>query len=118
MRFRLRQNEANELAKDPHETWLHFQHLCREGKLSVTSRKSFATALLTTAKRCQYLKVAATWESNTNFPTVTVITIGNELVRFPDVLFQPNVIGMESHDVHRLTFDSIMKCDVDIPEDL
>merc|ERR1712194_672750 len=47
-----------------------------------------------------------------------VITIGNERFRAPEVLFQPDLIGMEQSGIHKLTFDSIMKCDVDIRKDL
>jgi len=57
-------------------------------------------------------------EKQYELPDGNVITIGNERFRCPEVLFQPNVIGMESAGVHRLTFDSIMKCDVDIRRDL
>merc|ERR1719361_2898485 len=34
------------------------------------------------------------------------------------VLFQPSMIGMEQQGIHQLTFQSIMKCDVDIRKDL
>ena len=47
-----------------------------------------------------------------------VITIGNERFRAPESLFQPSFIGMESCGVHETTFNSIMKCDVDIRKDL
>ena len=57
-------------------------------------------------------------EKQNELPDGNVITIGNERFRCPEVLFQPNVIGMESACVHRLTFDSVKKCDVDIRRDL
>merc|ERR1719354_712835 len=57
-------------------------------------------------------------EKQYELPDGNVITIGNERFRCPEVLFQPNVIGMESAGIHRLAFDSIMKCDVDIRRDL
>merc|ERR1712184_149198 len=38
--------------------------------------------------------------------------------RAPETLFQPNFIGLESEGIHKLTFSSIMKCDVDIRKDL
>jgi len=57
-------------------------------------------------------------EKQYELPDGNVITVGNERFRCPEVLFQPNLVGMENPGVHRLTFDSIMKCDVDIRRDL
>jgi len=47
-----------------------------------------------------------------------VITVGNERFRCPEVLFQPSFIGKEASGLHDTTFQSIMKCDVDIRKDL
>jgi actin beta/gamma 1 len=57
-------------------------------------------------------------EENYELPDGNVITVGNERFRAPEVLFQPNFIGMESDGIHKLTHNSIMKCDVDIRKDL
>ncbi|KAK2111582.1 hypothetical protein P7K49_011328 [Saguinus oedipus] len=38
--------------------------------------------------------------------------------RCPEALFQPSFLGMESCGIHKTTFNSIMKCDVDIRKDL
>jgi len=57
-------------------------------------------------------------EVNYELPDGNVITIGNERFRCPEVLFQPNLIGVEQSGIHKLTFDSIMKCDIDIRKDL
>jgi len=57
-------------------------------------------------------------EKQYELPDGKVITIGNERFRTPEVLFQPSFIGKESEGVHRLTYDSIQKCDVDIRRDL
>jgi actin-related protein len=57
-------------------------------------------------------------EKNYELPDGQVITIGNERFRCPEVMFKPNLIGKESQGVHKLTYDSIMKCDVDIRRDL
>merc|ERR1712089_1063 len=46
------------------------------------------------------------------------ITIGNERFRCPEALFQPSFLGMEACGIHETTFNSIMKCDVDIRKDL
>jgi actin-related protein len=47
-----------------------------------------------------------------------VITIGNERFRCPEALFQPAFLGMESPGIHEITYNSIMKCDIDIRKDL
>jgi len=57
-------------------------------------------------------------EKQYELPDGKVITIGSERFRTPEVLFQPSFIGKESEGVHRLTYDSIQKCDVDIRRDL
>jgi actin beta/gamma 1 len=57
-------------------------------------------------------------EQNYELPDGTVITIGAERFRCPETLFQPAFIGVESEGIHKMTFDSITKCDVDIRKDL
>merc|ERR1711971_1084009 len=57
-------------------------------------------------------------EKQYELPDGNVITIGAERFRVPETLFQPSFIGMETQGIHKLTFDSIMKCDVDIRRDL
>jgi len=57
-------------------------------------------------------------EKTYELPDGNVITVGNERFRCPEVLFQPSMIGMEQDGIHKLTFNSIMKCDVDIRKDL
>jgi actin-related protein len=51
-------------------------------------------------------------------PDGQVITVGSERFRCPEVLFKPSLIGKESDGIHTTTYDSIMKCDVDIRKDL
>ncbi len=50
--------------------------------------------------------------SNMCFP------IFSERFRCPEVLFQPSFVGKEASGTHDTTFQSIMKCDVDIRKDL
>ncbi|KAM9995508.1 hypothetical protein ACTFIY_001674 [Dictyostelium cf. discoideum] len=51
-------------------------------------------------------------------PDGRVITIGNERFRCPEALFQPSLLGMDYDGIHEATYNSIMKCDVDIHKDL
>ena len=57
-------------------------------------------------------------EKQYEVPDGQVITIGNERFRCPEVLFKPNLIGKEDAGIHTTTYNSIMKCDVDIRKDL
>jgi len=57
-------------------------------------------------------------EKNYELPDGQVITVSTERFRCPEVLFDPSMIGKEDQGVHVLTYDSIMKCDIDIRKDL
>jgi len=57
-------------------------------------------------------------EKQYELPDGKVITISSERFRCPEVLFQPQLIGKESDGIHKLTYDSIQACDIDIRRDL
>merc|ERR1712032_1765139 len=50
-------------------------------------------------------------EKTYELPDGNIITVGR-------VLFQPSFIGKEASGIHDTTFQSIMKCDLDIRKDL
>nr|AJE25530.1 actin [Starmerella bombicola] len=57
-------------------------------------------------------------EKNYELPDGHVITIGNERFRCPEALFHPDALGLESAGIHETTFQSIMKCDIDVRKEL
>jgi actin len=57
-------------------------------------------------------------EKQYELPDGQVMTVGAERFRCAEVLFQPQLIGKEQEGIHKLTFKSILKCDIDIRKDL
>ncbi|EZG55407.1 actin [Gregarina niphandrodes] len=57
-------------------------------------------------------------EKTYELPDGNVISVGKERFQTPEALFQPSLIGREAQGVHHTTFQSVMKCDVDIRKDL
>jgi len=51
-------------------------------------------------------------------PDGNLVTVGNERFRCPEVLFQPALIGKEANGIHEATFQTILKCDVDLRRSL
>jgi actin len=63
-------------------------------------------------------KTGAAKEMNYEMPDGSVITIGSERFRCPEVLFKPSLMGREFGGIHEQTYQSIMKSDVDVRKDL
>ena len=47
-------------------------------------------------------------------PDGTAITVNSERFRAPEVLFYPQLIGMESSGIHQVLFDSITRSPIDV----
>lgn len=61
---------------------------------------------------------SATKDVQFEMPDGHIITIGNQQFRCPELLFQPSFIGKEYPGIHQLTYNSIMKCDIDVRKNL
>ncbi|KAJ7157612.1 actin 2 [Mycena crocata] len=57
-------------------------------------------------------------EKSYELPDGNVITVGNERFRAPEALFRPSMIGLEAPGVHETTYNSVLKCDLDVRRDL
>jgi actin-related protein len=57
-------------------------------------------------------------EKTFELPDGHMIHVGNERFRCPEVLFQPSLIGKETHGIHQQIFDTITSCDIDLRKDL
>lgn len=64
------------------------------------------------------MATAALSSSLYQLPDGQIITIGNERLRCPEILFQPSLIGIESPGIHENIYNSIMKCDVNLRKNL
>ncbi|PIC36866.1 hypothetical protein B9Z55_015705 [Caenorhabditis nigoni] len=66
----------------------------------------------------QEMATSSSLEKSYKLPDGQVITIENERFRCPEALFQPLFLGMESAGIHQTTYNTIMKCDIDIRKSL
>ena len=57
-------------------------------------------------------------EKSYELPDGSVINIGNERFRAPEILFQPSFIGEEIQGIHEQLCNSVQKCDIDIRKEL
>ena len=57
-------------------------------------------------------------EKSYELPDGTVVTIGNERFRCPELLFQPSFNGTESCGIHEMVHNCVMNCDIDIRRDM
>ncbi|KAJ7618430.1 actin family [Roridomyces roridus] len=66
----------------------------------------------------QELQNAAQSSARYELPDGQAIDIGHERFRIPEALFQPSFLGLEAAGIHKMIYNSILKCDVDIHRNL
>jgi len=57
-------------------------------------------------------------EKSYELPDGQMVTVGSQRFRCPEALFKPMMVGKEIPGFHEITYNSILKCDVDIRKDL
>lgn len=51
-------------------------------------------------------------------PDGTTFTMGSQRFRAPEVLFQPNLVGLSCYGIHELILATLMRCDTDLRKEL
>lgn len=46
------------------------------------------------------------------------IVVGNERFKCAEVLFKPEIAGIDIDGIHKYIYNSVMKCDIDVRRDL
>lgn len=59
-----------------------------------------------------------TKECTYELPDGTVHSFGDQQIRCPEVLFNPSMIGKDQPGMHRVVYDTVQKCDIDVRRSL
>merc|ERR1719242_1163714 len=88
---------------------------CTERLVRILGERGYS---FTTSAEMEKAEQSSVLEKEYELPDGQVITIGAERFRCPEVLFRPNLIGLEQEGIHKLTFKSVLKSDIDIRKSL
>lgn len=53
-------------------------------------------------------------ETSFELPDGQVVTFGDQQIRVPEVLFNPSIIGKDQSGIHKVVYETVQKCDIDV----
>jgi actin-related protein len=96
----------------------HGSQQLENGRLQADSQEKLCYIALNFGKEMDTASEVRELENHYELEDGDTITVGTQRFRCPEALFQPKLMGKEGSGIHDTTFQSIMKCDVEIQRDL
>lgn len=114
-----------ELTRGDSDVTEHLQLLLRKNGYCFTTSAEMEVVRAIKEKMCyvsteyaREVKESAGRSAEYTLPDGTVIKLGDERFRAPEILFQPDLHGEEYQGIHQILVDSIRKTDLDLRQTL